>query len=26
LVDEGQDAIVAAERAAGIDPDAKWWK
>jgi predicted transcriptional regulator len=26
LVDEGLDAIVAAERAAGIDPDAKWWK
>jgi predicted transcriptional regulator len=26
LVDEGLDAIIAAERAAGIDPDEKWWK
>ena len=26
LVDEGLDAIVAAERVVGIDPDAKWWK
>lgn len=26
LVDEGLDAIIAAERAAGIDPAEKWWK
>lgn len=26
LVDEGLDAIIAAERAAGIDPDEKWWQ
>ncbi|MDO9161180.1 MAG: ribbon-helix-helix protein, CopG family [Methylococcaceae bacterium] len=26
LADEGLDAIIAAERAAGIDPDEKWWK
>lgn len=26
LVDEGLDAIIAAERAAGIDPDEKWWR
>lgn len=26
LADEGMDAIIAAERAAGIDPEEKWWK
>ena len=26
LADEGLDAIIAAERAAGIDPDEKWWR
>lgn len=26
LVDEGLDTIIAAERAAGINPDEKWWK
>jgi predicted transcriptional regulator len=26
MADEGLDAIIAAERAAGIDPDEKWWK
>jgi predicted transcriptional regulator len=25
-VDEGLDALVDAERAAGIDPDEKWWR
>lgn len=25
-VDDGLDAIIAAERAAGIDPDEKWWR
>lgn len=24
-VDDGMDEIIAQERAAGIDPDAKWW-
>lgn len=26
VVDEGLDAIIANERAAGIDPAEKWWK
>jgi predicted transcriptional regulator len=26
LADEGLDAIIAAERTAGIDPDEKWWR
>jgi predicted transcriptional regulator len=26
LVDDGLDAIIAAERAAGIDPGEKWWR
>lgn len=26
LVDEGLDAIIASEIAAGIDPDEKWWR
>jgi predicted transcriptional regulator len=26
LADDGLDAIIAAERAAGIDPDEKWWR
>lgn len=26
LVDDGLDAIIADERAAGIDPDEKWWR
>ncbi|MDO9047909.1 MAG: ribbon-helix-helix protein, CopG family [Methylobacter sp.] len=26
LVDDGLDAIIASERAAGIDPDEKWWR
>lgn len=26
LVDDGLDAVIAAERAAGIDPDEKWWR
>jgi predicted transcriptional regulator len=26
LVDDGLDAIIAAERAAGINPDEKWWR
>ncbi len=26
LVDDGLNAIIAAERAAGIDPDEKWWR
>lgn len=26
LVDDGLDAIIAAERTAGIDPDEKWWR
>ena len=25
-VDDGLDALIAEERAAGIDPDAKWWR
>ena len=25
-VDDGLDALIAEERAAGIDPEAKWWK
>ncbi|MGH8552285.1 MAG: CopG family transcriptional regulator, partial [Methylococcales bacterium] len=25
-VDDGLDAIIASERAAGIDPDEKWWR
>lgn len=26
LADEGLDAIIASEMAAGIDPDEKWWR
>jgi predicted DNA-binding protein len=26
LAEDGLDAIIAAERAAGIDPDEKWWR
>lgn len=26
LVDDGLDAIIASEPAAGIDPDEKWWR
>ena len=26
LADDGLDAIIAAERVAGIDPDEKWWR
>ena len=26
LADDGLDAIIGAERAAGIDPDEKWWR
>ena len=26
MVDDGLDAIIAEERAAGIDPDEKWWR
>jgi predicted transcriptional regulator len=26
LADEGMDAMIAAERAAGMDPNKKWWK
>lgn len=26
LVNDGLDALIAAERAAGIDPDEKWWR
>ena len=26
LANDGLDALIAAERAAGIDPDEKWWR